>query len=365
MKRIVIDCRESGTSTGRYVDKLIEYLHKLKPEHEFILLVKHHRKDFMKQIAPNFKVIETPFKEFTFGEQLGFKKQIKSLRPDLVFFPMVQQPAWYKGLVVTTMQDLTGIRFRNLSKNWLVYTFKLAVYKWLNKRVARKSKLLITPTEFVRQDVAAYTGVDPAKITVTYESADKITDPPMPITALKGKRYLLYVGRPAANKNLNRLVDAFAILKKDNPDLALVMAGKLNPEYQKLRDYARAKVGRGILFTGFVSEGQLRWLYENSSVYVFPSLSEGFGLPGLEAMQYGLPVASSNATCLPEVYKDAAHYFNPFSAKHMAAKVQQVLADPKLANTLRKNGQKTLRLYSWQRMAKQTLDVFNQALDQK
>lgn len=362
MKRIVIDCRESGTSTGRYIDKLIEYLHKLKPDYEVVLLAKHHRIDFYKKIAPNFKLKETPFKEFTFGEQFSFRKQIAACKADLVFFPAAHQPVWYKGTVVTTIQDLTTIRFRNQSKNWLVFTLKREVYKWLNKRVAKKSVHLLTPTDFVRQDIANYAKVDLDKITVTYESADKITDPAIPIEALRGKRYLLYVGRPAANKNLNRLVDAFAILKKNNPDLILVMAGKSNSEYQKLREYARQKVGRGILFTGFVSEGQLRWLYENGAVYVFPSLSEGFGLPGLEAMQYGLPVASSNATCLPEVYKNAAHYFNPFSAKHMAAKIQQILEDPKLAAKLRTNGRILLGTYSWQRMAKQTLHAFNDAL---
>ena len=82
-------------------------------------------------------------------------------------------------------------------------------------------------------------------------------------------------------------------------------------------------------------------------------------------MHYNLPVASSNATCLPEVYKNAAHYFNPFSTPHIASKVQQILDDPKLANTLKANGRALVQTYSWQRMAKQTLAVFDKALDQK
>ncbi|MEO5627730.1 MAG: glycosyltransferase family 1 protein [Candidatus Saccharimonadales bacterium] len=364
MKRIVIDCRESGTSTGRYLDKLVEQIHKLKPSYEIILLAKHHRKDFLKQIAPSYRIVEASFKEFTFAEQLGFKKQINQLKADLVFFPMVQQPVWYKGRVVTAMLDLTTIRFRTHTKNWFVFTLKREVYKWVNKRVAKKSAQLITISDFVRHDIAEYCRVSTDKITVAYPSADKITDPVVPVTALQKKPFLLYVGRPGAHKNLNRLIDSYAILRKNNPDLVLVLAGKTDREYQKLREYARQKVGKGILFTGFISDGQLRWLYENAAVYVFPSLSEGFGLPGLEAMQYGLPVASSNATCLPEVYKDAAIYFNPFSSQHIAAKVQQVLDDPKLANKLRANGRKLVGTYSWQRMAKQTLAVFKKALDQ-
>ncbi len=364
MKRIVIDARESGTTTGRYLDKLVEYLHKLPTEHEFILLVKEGRVSFYKQIAPRFKTIVTPYKEFTFGEQLGFKKQVTSLHADLVFFPMVQQPVWYKGKVVTCMQDLTTIRFRNPSKNWLAFTIKREVYKWVNKKVAKKSLHLITPTDFVKQDVANYCKVNPKKITVTYESADKITVPAEPIKKLVGKKFLLAVGRPAANKNLPRLIDAYAILKRDNPDLSLVFAGKFNSEYEKLQAYAQSKAA-DIVFTDFVSEGELRWLYENAKVYVFPSMSEGFGLPGLEAMQYNLPVAASNATCLPEVYKNAAQYFNPFSASHMAAKIQQLLDNKQLATKLTNNGQALLKTYSWQRMAKQTLAVFDAALGKK
>src|SRR5262245_24277214 len=95
MKRIVIDARESGTSTGRYVDKLIEHMHKLMPELEIIILTKSHRVDFMKTIAPGFRVVKSDFKEFTFAEQTGLLKQIKDLEADLVHFSMPQQPIRY------------------------------------------------------------------------------------------------------------------------------------------------------------------------------------------------------------------------------------------------------------------------------
>lgn len=363
MKRIVIDARESGTSTGRYLDKLIEYLHGLKPKYEIILLAKPARAEYLQTIAPSFDVQITSFKEFTFGEQIGFRKQIQALQADLVFFPMVQQPVWYRGKVVTTMQDLTTIRFRNPAKNPVVFTLKQQVYKWVNKRVARKSVALITPTEFVKQDVVNYCRVDPGKITVTHEAADKITVPPEEITQVLGKRFLLSVGRPAANKNLNRLVDAFNQLAATQPDLHLVLAGKFDSEYEKLQTYAKSTAyGNRIVFTGFVSEGQLLWLYEHAAVYVFPSLSEGFGLPGLEAMQYNLPVASSNATCLPEVYRDAAEYFDPYDVADMAKTIENVLSDKKLNAKLAKKGSDLVKTYSWKRMAQQTLAVFEKSL---
>src|SRR5487761_1860042 len=164
MTKIAIDARESGSSTGRYIDKLVEYLHAAKPSHEIVVLTKKHRIDFMETIAPRFTVIESPFREFSFGEQLGFKKQLKRLKPDLVHFGMVQQPVLYRGKVVTTMHDLTTVRFRNPSKNFVIFTIKQQIYKQVNKRAARKSKHIIVPSEYVKQDVVAYTKIKPSKV---------------------------------------------------------------------------------------------------------------------------------------------------------------------------------------------------------
>ncbi|HET7827329.1 MAG TPA: glycosyltransferase, partial [Candidatus Saccharimonadales bacterium] len=111
-----------------------------------------------------------------------------------------------------------------------------------------------------------------------------------------------------------------------------------------------------------VSEGQLRWLYENTAAYVFPTLSEGFGLPALEAMIHGAPVVSSQATCLPEIYGQAALYFDPRSVKDMALKIDQVLSDPRLRTDLINTGRAQAARYSWQRMAEQTLAVYQKLL---
>lgn len=359
MKSIVIDARESGTTSGRYVDKLIEHLHKLKPEYRVILLAKPHRIAFLESIAPRFTTVKCTHKEFTFAEQTKLKKQIESLKPDLVHFPFVQQPVFYRGKVVTTMQDLTTIRFRNPAKNWLVFTFKQAVYKWVNKRVAKKSLHIMTPTEFVKRDVMEFTGIPSDKITVTLEAADKIPDKPQAVKRLEGKQYIMYVGRPQPHKNLPRLISTFQILQQDYPDLRLVLVGKKDELYERIESDVQKRGIRNVIFTGFVSEGELRWLYEHTAAYVFPSLSEGFGLPSLEAMIHGAPVVSSNASCLPEVNKNGAIYFNPLDEKDMSQNIAKVIENKQIANTLRKQGRVVAGSYSWTRMAQQTLDIFN------
>jgi glycosyltransferase involved in cell wall biosynthesis len=141
-----------------------------------------------------------------------------------------------------------------------------------------------------------------------------------------------------------------------------VLAGKKDANYQRIEALVQKNGTTGVIFTDFVSEGQLRWLYESCAAYVFPSLSEGFGLPGLEAMQHGAPVVSSDATCLPEIYGAAAHYFDPLDPQAMADAINEVLTDKVLRQKLVAAGGDQVKKYSWQRMAEQTLELYQQAL---
>ena len=362
MKKLVIDARQSGETTGRYIDKLIEYLYKLNAPYAITIITKPHRDKYIESIAPKFKVVTTNFKEFTFDEQIAFKKQIESLLPDLVHFGMVQQPIRYRGKVVTTMHDLTTLRFLNPAKNTAILKAKQVVYARVNKTVAKKSLAIITPSKYVKDDVVNYTHIKPDKVTVTYESADKIQDKPEVVPALKGKRYIMYIGKPFPHKNLQRLIAAFNIIKNTNPDLVLVLAGKKDILYSRVEEDVKTKGVGNIVFTGFVSEGQLRWLYENCQAYVFPSLSEGFGLPGVEAMIHGAPVVSSNYTCLPEVFGEAAEYFNPMDVNDMASAIKRVIDNETLRKKLITSGHKQVAKYSWERMTKQTLAVYKTIL---
>jgi glycosyltransferase involved in cell wall biosynthesis len=282
-----------------------------------------------------------------------------------VHFGMVQQPVMYHGRVVTTMHDLITARFNNPAKNPLVFIAKQQVYKWVNKKAARKSAVILTPTQYVKDDVVDFTGVRPEKITVTYEAADFITEQPQPVDGLEGKQFVMYVGRPMPHKNLGGLIDAFALLQKTRPELHLVLAGKKDANYERHARHVYDQNIPNVVFTDFVTDAQLRWLYEHCSAYVFPSLSEGFGLPGLEAMVHGAPVVSSNATCLPEVYGNAAYYFDPHDTTDMAAKLAEVVDDPLLREDLVDKGRRQAAGYSWDRMAQQTLDVYEQTLKSK
>lgn len=363
MAKIVIDVRELRTSTGRYMERLVHYLQKVDTENKYVILLKPKDFDGWKPTNPNFTKVKTPYKEFTFGEQIGLKKQIKKLQADLVHFPMTQQPILYRGKVVTSILDTTTIRYKNPSKNSVVFWVKQQVYKFVTVWVARKSKQVITISNYVKKDVAKYCKIKTTKINTTYLAADTIRDLPVPVPELRNKQFIFYVGRPMPHKNLDGLMKAFEILKKDHPDLILVLGGKKDALYAEHEKTAK-KMGLSdsVIFTGFISEGQLKWLYQNCRAYVFPSFSEGFGLPGLEAMIHRAPVAASEATCLPEVYGDAAQYFNPHDAFDMARTIDRILTDTRLRSEMIIAGRKRASEFSWQRCAEETLEVYKKAL---
>jgi len=364
MKRIVIDAREWGSSTGRYISNLVRQLERLAPDgDEYVVLMKPRDLAAWQPVRPDFRKLACPYQEFTlWGEQVGLRRQLRGLKPDLVHFGKDNQPVFYRGRVVTTMHDLTTVRFVNPAKLWPVFKFRQLVYRWVVKRVAQRSAAILTGSDFVRDDLVQFTGVDPAKITVTYEAADVIKDSPEPVGGLAGKRFIMYVGRPTPHKNLERLIEAFELLRARQPDLVLVLAGKQDANYRRIEAAVQKANKQAIVFTGFVSEGQLRWLYEHCAAYVFPSLSEGFGLPGLEAMAHGAPVVASNATCLPEIYGRAARYFDPLDAAAMADAINEVLTDKNLRAELVKAGRAQAAKYSWQDMAKETLAVYASVL---
>lgn len=362
MKHIVIDARIINSSTGRYVERLLHYLQEVDTQNLYTVLVPTKDINFWTPTASNFTVYATDFANYSLGEQIGFKKLLDHIKPDLVHFCMPQQPVMYTGAKVTTFHDLTLLNTYNSDKNWLIFHAKQLVGRFVFKRVASTSQQIITPSEFTKNELVAFAGISPDKVTVTYESADVSIDSVEPYKH-PFKHFLLYVGQQSDYKNIRRLGDAHQRLIKKYPNLGLILVGKKNASALQTEAYFTERQYKNILFTDFIPDSQRDWLYTNASAYVFPSLMEGFGLPGLEAMGYGAPVVSSNATCLPEVYGHAAHYFNPNDTTDMARAIDEVLDNDMLRSEMIKEGYAQLKKYSWRRMAEQTQAVYTKALE--
>jgi len=277
---------------------------------------------------------------------------------------MPQQPVLYSGKKVTTFHDLSLLKTYNSDKNWFVFHAKQKVGKWAFKKAIETNNHLIAISDFTAKELAEFSPISEEKTTVIYEASDVNNIPPRKYQ-LPFKKYILYVGQQSDYKNLKRLGDAHQILLAKYPELGLVLAGKKNAAALKNEAYFTSKGYTNIHFTDFVPDEQLSWLYTHAEAYVFPSLMEGFGLPGLEAMSYGTPVVSSNSTCLPEVYGQAAHYFNPLDTSDIAEAISQVLSDDKLRTRLAKAGFKQIKKYSWKKMAQQTHAIYEQVLRAK
>jgi glycosyltransferase involved in cell wall biosynthesis len=361
MNHIAIDARIINSSTGTYVERLLHYLQEIDKVNRYSILVPAKDKDYWKPTNQNFKVLIADFKNYSLSEQIGFKLFLDKLSPDLVHFCMPQQPILYTGAHVTTFHDLTLIKTYNSDKNWLTFHIKQLVGKYVFKSVAKSSKRIITPTEFTKKELIKFSDISPDKITVTYEAADVFIDNKMPYKQ-PFKEYILYVGQQSDYKNIRRLGDAHQILLEKHPNLGLILVGNKNASVQSNEKYFNDKNYKNIEFAGFIPNNQLGWVYSNAAVYVFPSLMEGFGLPGLEAMGYGAPVASSNATCLPEVYGDAALYFNPNDTDSIAKAINKVLTDKNLRLELIQKGHKQHDKYSWKRMAQETQEVYRNVI---
>ena len=366
-KHIVIDARIRRSSTGRYTDRLVEHLQNFDTETRYSILVEPDDKWNLKN--RNFTTVPCRFKQFSFNpmDQFRFARQLRELQPDLVHFTMTQQPIPYFGKTITTTHDLTMLRYSRPGRLpvW-IHQIRMMAYRFLAWWAHKKSKVIIAPTQFVADDIAQHYPGTKNKLRVTHEASDHITK--IRPKALKGTRkpFIFHVGSPFPHKNIKRLIQAFEIVKEHQPNLQLVLGGKKEQYYEKLEAWAAdSPAFKSILFPGFVTDAEMRWLHENAEAYVLPSLSEGFSIPGLEAMDNGCVLISSNASCLPEVYGDAARYFDPEDVSDMARAIQEVLRDEKLQKKLRAEGKKQVKKYSWDKMAKESLAIYNEVLGVK
>jgi glycosyltransferase involved in cell wall biosynthesis len=360
---IAIDARIINSSTGRYVERLLTYLEKIDSEHRFNVLVRAKDKDYWKPTNKNFTVVVADYHQYTFQEQIGFYLFLNKLGADLVHFCMPQQPLLYRGKSVTTIHDLNLLRItENEGMSLPVLKVKQAIFKHLLRTVTKRSARIITPTHYTKDDLLRFQPVSSEKVVVTYEAADKVSDTEKPVERLIDKQFLLVVGRSESYKNQRGAILAHQQLIAKYPDLQLVLVGKRDKNSRDIESWVKNEGFRNVDFFGFASDDELAWLYSHCEVYVFPSFMEGFGLPPLEAMRHGAPVASSRASCLPEVLGKAALYFDPSDADDIAKTIETILNSKKLRDELLVKGKKHVDTYSWQRMAEQTLGVYNDAI---
>jgi glycosyltransferase involved in cell wall biosynthesis len=364
--KVGIDARNDGTGVGRYTFSLIRELAKLDRENEYTLFLNARRYANYPAPGPNFRTVEADIPWFGMREQVLLPRLVARERLDLVHYPNLTVPLLGTTPFVVTVHDLNyldrGAVFprggHSVRQVLLESGYRLELLK------ATRARRLIAVSEHTRDAVVRRLGVDPTRVAVTYEAADSAesVEPDRAVLERHGldAPFLLYVGSAYPYKNLGRLIEAFA---RVGGGFCLVLAGDQENFGAALKQQAAALglAGR-IIFPGPVSEAELAALYAGALAYAFVSLSEGFGLPGLEAMAAGVPVVAASAGSLPEVYGDAAHYCDPLDVESIATGLAEVASDEQLRARLVALGTQRAGEFSWRRTTEQTLAVYREAL---
>ncbi|MFA5021287.1 MAG: glycosyltransferase family 1 protein [Patescibacteria group bacterium] len=368
--RIGIDARLYGTKhggIGRYTAELIKNLEKIDAANDYyVFLAKNNWDEYAPQ-NPRFKKVSADFKVYGIFEQLLYPALLYHYNLDLVHFTHFNVPMLYAKKFIVTIHDLIISHYpssRATNLHPLIYRIKLFFYDFIVKSAARRAKQVIAVSQFTKDDIVRLLKIPAEKIAVVYEGADLPMVPAGDCSIILSKLgvgddYIMYVGSAYPHKNLEKLIEAFGEALKTRPALQLILVGKSNLFYSRLRESVAEKAfAKQIIFTGYLPDEAIVCLYKSAKLYVFPSLIEGFGLPPLEAQTYDLPVASSDRTCLPEILGESALYFDPNNTWDMAAKIESGLSDEGLRRKLSAKGLENVKKYSWRKMGEEISEIY-------
>jgi len=371
--RIVIDARMYGlehAGIGRYVLNLVKELEKQDKKNDYYLLLRKNYYQSLNFKNKKFKKILADIPHYSLKEQFFLPGIIRKIKPDLVHFPHFNVPLFYRGKYIVTIHDLIKHQSKGRETTTrlpFLYWPKYVLYRLIIFLAIKRAKRIVTPSQYWQKELSRRYSVKPEKITVTYEGADEFLKQKTKKDSqavLKEynitKPFVIYTGNLYPHKNVLRLVKAIAqINQKNKKPLSLVIACSRDIFLERFeKEIEKVKGDIQVTLAGFVPTEELMVLYQEAETFVTPSFLEGFGLPGLEAMASGTPVISSNASCLPEIYGDAALYFDPLKTEAMVKRIEEVVCHPRKRQQLIKKGKEQVKKYSWEKMAEETLKVY-------
>lgn len=363
--RIAIDASTISTQGGprTYVLGLLEALLRMDGVNEYVVFYNDpvHLGRF-----PRAKEVVLPGRNPVarlWREHVLLPMACRRERIDLLHCPKSAIPFLSPCPVVVTLHDLIPLKHPETEK------FSARLYWRLQIPIAaRRATYIITDSEHARQEILADFACPPEKVRPIMLGFDprmlaprksEETDAVLRKYGLPPE-YLLYVGTIQPRKNLDTLIEGFARLKRgDDSGRKLVIVGRKGWLYERL--FARIKelaLDTEIIFTGFVPDEDLPYIYDKATVFVYLSLFEGFGLPPLEAMACGVPVITSNTTSLPEVVGTAGITIDPTDVDGLTTALERVLDDSALAAGMREAGRARAQLFSWEAAARETLAIY-------
>jgi len=355
--RIGIDIQSTTggnlSGLGYYTANLVSALRKIDFENEYILFKNSF---FCGNLSVPKRIL---------WEQVVFPLQVSAEKIDILHIPAFSPPLFLAKLrkckIVATLHDLIGIR---MPKNNLSLGSRFYWSKYL-AMMSKNVDMIITDSNYSKQDIVELLKLPEEKVKVVHLSPASIFRPVEDKEKIKyiktkynvdEKGYILYVGNIEFRKNLLLLV---RIWEKFQIEHKLLLVGTITEYAQVLmKEIKEKRLESRIIFTGYVPLEELLLLYNGATLFVYPSLYEGFGLPVLEAMACGVPVVASNVTALPEIVGDAGMLASPTDVNEFGYAIVKILSDISLQNLLRKKGLSRVKMFSWEKTARETLEVY-------
>ena len=367
--RIVVDVRRvRDFGIGTYIRGLLHALGAIDQSNDYILVALPEDEGAFSGLPPNFQTVTYRKTDSYSLNHLAFPLFLHRLAPSLVHIPLNQVPLFMMEPYVVTIHDMASLLFETGSG------LRMQTRRFLLRRGLLRAKRILAVSEATRRDVHDALGIPADRIRVAYNAPNPdFFRPAQADRARILERYqidypfLLYAGNIRPQKNIPRLVEAFAVAREQLSrhrvyrDLHLIIIGDEISRYPSVRRAViQTRAEKAVRFLGFVPFEALRIFFESAALFVFPSLYEGFGLPPLEAMATGTPVVASNVSSLPEVLGDAALLVNPENVFEIARAIQDALLDDDLRTELIGNGKAQAARYSWDRTAREVLDVYRE-----
>ena len=313
--------------------------------------------------ARETQLIQIPFASWSRGraqlwEQFILPRSCRAAGAVLAHHPMTTSPAWKCGLrSIVTLHDLSFF----LHPEWYSPSFR-AVYRMTALPGLRSADFVVAVSDWVKARAEQHLHLSPKRTRRIYNG---VKAPPTKPRAMRFRPiapYVLCVGSLQPHKNLRRIVAAFENVSVEWPHLELWVAGRKQPRFQDAGDGKWLRHSK-VKLLGYLPDEELFEAYANATLFCYPSIEEGFGLPVLEAMQAGVPVVTSNASCLPEIAGNAAELVDPFSIASIAAAIKKILTlTPAERDGVITIGQQWAGRFSWKQAATAYLDLYDQLM---
>ena len=366
--RIGIDARKlHDFGIGTYIRNLLRQLARLDRETEFVVLAHPADCEALGSLGGNFRAVPESAANYSVAEQIRIPLALRREGVTLFHAPHYVLPPLVTCRSVVTIHDCIHLMFPQYLPSRLALTYARTSIALASRRATR----VLTVSESSKRDILRFVDVPADKIDVIYNAFDERfgVEPREEDVIRVRERYqlhdqfVLYAGNVRPHKNLERLIEAFDLVRQRGLDhVKLVLMGDEISKYAALRRAVhKHQLHKYVRFLGYLPEETLAVMYRLAGVFVFPSLYEGFGLPPLEAMASGTPVVTSNVSSLPEVAGDAAVLVDPYNPEAIADGIERVLCDDTLRRDLRAKGLARARQFSWESSVMRVREIYGEA----